>query len=479
MSGATNMAKPDSIPSFPAARLGKSKPLWLDQAYGDDFSPTPPLAGEARADVAIVGGGYVGLWTAIELSKRAPGLKVVVLEQDFCGAGASGRNSGIVMSWWSKILALEKVAGKDEAVRLARASEAAIGELGTFCERHCQEARFHKGGWAWVATSPAHVGAWEDVVRRCGALDDSPPFTTLSAQDLASRTGTSVHLGGVFDSTAATVHPGFLVRGLRRKALDLGVHIYEQTRVGAIAWNRPAVLSSGKGRVVADKVVIATNVWAAGLSGLRRRLSVIASDLIATAPISGRLAKLGWVHGEAIIDAQQKIRVYRTTGDGRITFGRGGGGLAYAGFIGSRFKASPRHAAVTAQYFRRVYPMLGDVEISHNWSAAVDMSPSGLPMFGHLGRHRNFVYGVGWSGFGVGMSIVGARILASLVLDVADEWSTCGLVERPGKRFPPEPIRFLGGQIVRAAVASKEKAEDRGRRPSRLAVALSALAPGH
>ena len=478
MSGATNMAKPDSLPSFPTARLGKSKPLWLDQAYGDEFSPTTPLAGEARADVAIIGGGYVGLWTAIELSKRAPGLKVVILEQNFCGAGASGRNSGIVMSWWSKIRALEKVAGTNEAVRLARASEAAIGELGAFCKRHCPEAQFLRGGWTWVATSPAHVGAWEDVVRRCAELD-SPPFVGLSAQDLASRTGTFVHLGGVFESTAATIHPGFLVRGLRRTALDLGVHIYEKTRVGAITWNRPAVLSSGEGRVVADKVVIATNVWAAAIPGLRRRLSVIASDLIATAPIPGRLTELGWVHGEAIIDARQKIRVYRTTGDGRITFGRGGGGLAYASFIGSRFKASPRHAAVTARYFRRVYPMLGDVEISHNWSAAVDMSPSGLPMFGRLGRHRNFVYGVGWSGFGVAPSLVGARILASLVLDVADEWSTCGLVERPGQRFPPEPIRFLGGQMVRAAVASKEKAEDRGRQPSLLAVALSALAPGH
>ena len=473
------MTKADSTPSFPAPQFGEPKPLWLDQAYGDKFSPTPPLAGEARADVAIIGGGYVGLWTAIELSKRAPEAKVVVLEQNFCGARASGRNSGIVMSWWSKIRALEKVAGKDEAVRLARASKAAIGELGAFCENHCQEARFHKGGWAWVATSPAHVGAWEDVVRRCGALDESPPFTTLSAQDLASRTGTSIHLGGVFASTAATVHPGYLVRGLRKTALELGVRIYEQTRVDAIGRNRPAVLSSGEGSVVADKVVIATNVWAAGLPGLRRRLSVIASDLIATAPIPRRLAELGWVHGEAIIDVQQKIRVYRTTGDGRITFGRGGGGLAYAGFIGSRFKASPRHAAVTAQYFRRVYPMLGDVEISHNWSAAVDMSPSGLPMFGRLGRHRNFVYGVGWSGFGVGMSLVGARILASLVLGVTDEWSTCGLVERPSERFPPEPIRFLGGQMVRAAVASKEKAVDRGRRPSRLAIALSSLAPGH
>ena len=178
------------------------------------------------------------------------------------GVWAQQRHRHVV--WWSKIRALEKVAGKDEAVRLARASEAAIGELGAFCARHCQEARFHKGGWAWVATSPAHVGAWEDVVRRCSGLDDSPPFTTLSAQDLASRTGTTVHLGGVFDSTAATVHPGFLVRGLRQTALDLGVHIYEKTRVGAIAWNRPAVLSSGEGRVVADKVVIATNVWAAG-----------------------------------------------------------------------------------------------------------------------------------------------------------------------------------------------------------------------
>lgn len=465
---------PSAAPALTS--FGKPRPLWLDDAYGDDFRPTPPLVGEVTADVAIVGGGYVGLWTALELKHRAPDIRVVVLERRICGAGASGRNSGIVMSWWSKVRSLERTVGTDEAIRLAEASDDAVEALARFCAERCPEAHFRKAGWLWVATAPAHVGAWEKTVRRCAELG-RPRFTSLAGGEVTALTGSPVHLGGVFEAHAATVHPGHLVKALRQRALDVDVRIFENTPVRAIARDRPVVLSCVGGRVVAKKAVLATNAWSAGIPGLRRKILAVASDLVATAPIPERLDGLGWRGGQAVIEARHRIRVYRTTADGRITFGRGGGGLAFAGFVGPRFEASPAHAETTARHLRRAFPMLGDVPISHSWSAAVDLSPSGLPMFGRLGAQRNVAYGIGWSGFGVAPSLVGARILASLVLDSDDEWASSRLVERARERFPPEPIRFLGGQVVRAAVTAMERAEDRGHAPPRWAEALSVLAP--
>jgi glycine/D-amino acid oxidase-like deaminating enzyme len=171
------------------------------------------------------------------------------------------------------------------------------------------------------------------------------------------------------------------------------------------------------------------------------------------------------------------VDYYRTTRDGRIVFGKGGWGIALGGRIGPGFDRDAARAATVTADFRRLYPMLADVPIVRDWSGAVDRSTNGLPLLGHLAGRPHVLYGIGWSGNGVGPSVVGGRILASLALDRDDEWSRCALVDQPYRRFPPEPIRFIGAHIVRAAVTRKERAEALGRRPHPFAVALSKLAP--
>jgi glycine/D-amino acid oxidase-like deaminating enzyme len=458
--------------------LGKPRPLWLDQAYGDDFKPAPELNGEVRADVAIVGGGYVGLWTALELKRRHPTLRIAILEREICGSGASGRNAGFAMPWWLKISTLEYFTGREEAVRLALASEEAVNTLQAFCRQYCPEAQVRRDGWIWAATAPAHVGSWDKIARKCEELGH-PRFSPLSAKDIQDRIGTNTHLGGVYDADAATLHPGYLVRALRKRAIDLGVMLFEKTRVRDVQQTQPALIVTEKGKVKADAVVLAINAWAATYPGLRGRIAVIAADLMATAPIPDRLSALGWTHGEGVINARQRIQVYRTTTDGRMYFGRGGGGLAYGGYFGSRFNASPTHSMQTARAFRRVFPMLSDVKIGHNWTAPIDMSPSSLPFFGSLGRYGNVVYGVGWSGYGVAISQVGGRILASMATRIRDEWSTSGLVERSAEHFPPEPIKYFGGKLVQAAVTYKEEAEDLREKPSMFTALMSRFAPKH
>jgi putative aminophosphonate oxidoreductase len=449
--------------------------LWLQEAL-NGARPAPVLTGSQRADIAILGGGYVGLWTAIQLKQRDPGCDVVVLEADICGGGASGRNGGMVLSWWPKLASLIKLCGTDEALRLARASADAIDDIAAFCERHDIDCDFRRGGFLWTATTPAHVGAWEGVLKLC-EQHGVDAFARLEPEEVARRAGSDRHLAGVFEARAATVQPAKLARGLRGAALELGVRIHENTPALEFTRERPLVITTPSGTVNADKLVVATNAWAAALPELRRALVVVSSDIVATAPIPERLAEIGWTGGEGITDSQMMVAYYRTTADGRIAFGKGTAGVSYRGRVDDLFDRNPARSAMTAADFRRNYPALADVPIEHDWGGPIDRTPTSVPILGHLGGREHIVYGVGWSGNGVGPSFVGGRMLASLALGVRDEWSLNGLIDRAPDPFPPEPVRFIGAQLVREAVIRKERSELAGRAPRSLAVRVAALAP--
>lgn len=449
--------------------------LWLSEAGCDD-EDAEVLTGSHAVDVAIIGGGYVGLWTAIRIKEWDPGCEVAVVEQDVCGGGASGRNGGFVLSWWPKLPSLVKLWGSDQALAIGRASENAIEEIRVFCDAHGIDAHFRRGGWLWTATNQAQLGSWEQTVSLCERLGVDA-FKRIERSEVARRSGSSSHIAGVLESSGATVQPALLARGLRRVAVDLGVRIFERSKVREIHRDYPPVVRTQSAEIRAEKVVIATNAWAAGLRELRRALVVVSSDIVATPPIADRLTQIGWSGGESITDSQLMICYYRTTNDGRIVFGKGGWGIAYSGRIGRDFDHNARRAEAVAADFRALYPMLRDVPIEHDWSGPIDRSATGLPILGRLGGRDHLLYGVGWSGNGVAPSVVGGKILASLALGLDNEWSRSPLVDQPYALLPPEPIRYAGAHIVRAAVRRKEQAEAHGRRPNRIAVALSGLVP--
>jgi len=450
--------------------------LWLQEALAGTSS-APSLQGAARADVAIVGGGYVGLWTALRIRELDPACDVVVVEQDVCGGGASGRNGGFALSWWAKLPTLAKTFGDHAALDLCRASEDAVAEIGSFCVANGIDCDYTPDGFLWTACTDVQLGAWDSTLRAADRLGVSP-FERLAAGEAARRAGSPAHLDGVFEPTAATVQPALLARGLRRVALERGIRIYEGTRVTGIDRGSPPVLHLASGRLVAERVVFATNAWAAGLRELHTRLVAITSDIVVTEPIPGRLQQIGWTGGEAVSDSQLMVHYYRTTRDGRIAFGKGGWGIALAGRIGAGFDRDARRAADVTENFHRIYPQLRDVAITHDWSGPIDRPADGLPLIGRLGGREHLLYGVGWSGNGVAPSLVGARILASLALGRRDEWSTSPLVDRRGAHLPPEPVRYVGAHIVRSAVVRKERADAAGRRPRRIDTLLAGLAPG-
>ena len=449
--------------------------LWLQEAL-TDAPPTPFLEGTARADVAILGGGYVGLWTALRIKERDPACDVAVLERDVCGGGASGRNGGMALSWWPKLASLVQLCGEPEAVRLCRASQAAVDEIYKFCEAHGIDCRFRRDGMLWTATSPAQIGAWRSVVALCERLG-ADVFEAVPPKELTQRSGSPVHLAGVRERGAACLQPALLARGLRRVALETGVRIYERTPVTSFTRDRPASVRTPTGVLVAERLVVALNAWAAHLPELRRSLIVVSSDIVATPPIPDRLAQIGWTGADAITDSQTMVDYYRTTPEGRVIFGKGTGDLAFAGRIGSQYDRSPARAAMTEADFRRYYPALADVPIERHWAGPIDRTANSIPILGRLGGHDHIIYGVGWSGNGVAPSVVGGRVLASLALGTEDEWSQTPLVDRPHQRLPPEPVRFLGGHLVREAVLRKERTEARGATPRPAAVRLAKLAP--
>ncbi|MFN0155791.1 MAG: FAD-dependent oxidoreductase, partial [Gaiella sp.] len=459
--------------------------LWLQEALaqpGEDGCP--PLAGEARADVCIVGGGYAGLWTALRLKELDPSCDVAVVESDICGGGASGRNGGFVLTWWAKFASFQKTLGTDEAVRLATASADAVGEIGRFCDAHGIDAHFRPDGWLWAATSQPQMGAWEPTLAAVAAAGQSP-FRLLTAEETAEAACTPTHLGGVFEEIGASVQPALLARGLRRVALERGVRIYEGSPMTSLVRDRPPRVRTAGGSITATTVVLALNAWIARLPELRRSLAVVASDVVATEPVPEVFERIGWDTGLCVSDCKMLVNYYRTTRDGRMAWGKGGGALAFGGRVGKAFEGpSPRAAGVAAE-MRAGQPALAAAKVTHSWNGPIDRTPAAVPFFGRLGGRDDVLYGFGFSGNGVGPTFVAGRILASRALRRDDEWAAAGFPETPHGHFPRnragwfprEPARYVGGRVVRAAVARKERAEDAGRAPSRLDVRLTGLAP--
>jgi glycine/D-amino acid oxidase-like deaminating enzyme len=226
-------------------------------------------------------------------------------------------------------------------------------------------------------------------------------------------------------------------------------------------------------------VILALNAWSIRFAEIRKAIVVVSSDIVATAPVPERLKAIGFNDGLCISDGRTLVHYYRTTKDGRIAFGKGGmnGLLPFGGKVGDMFDGPSRLAGGVTEWFRWTYPQLADVPIEASWTGPIDRSKSGLPYFGHLDGRPDILYGVGYSGNGVGPTAIGGRILASLALERKDEWSHCGLVRPLTREFPGEPMRYFGGRLVQRAVAAKDKAEDEGRAPGPLTRYLASFAP--
>ena len=443
----------------------RQRPFWLAQALQRDPEVLPPLQAEIDADVCIVGGGYTGLWTALQLREQAPALRVVVLEADICGGGASGRNGGCVLSWATKFFTLQRLFGEAEAVRLVQASEDAIESIGRFVRTHRIDCDFRADGVLYTATAKAHLGGLDAVL---GALEARGlnSYASRSREDVVSMAGSAAHLAGCFSPRGASVQPGLLVRGMRRVALEAGVRIFEQSPMVRLDGSHPPVVHTPHGRVRAGKVVLALNAWMPGLyPEFARNIVVVSSDMVITEPALPVLQQSGLNNGVAVLDSRTFVHYYRSTSDGRLMLGKGGNTFAYGARMLPVFDQPSPYRSQLVAALHRFFPALRDVPVAASWNGPSDRSSTGLPFFGRLHEHPAIFYGLGYSGSGVGPSYMGGQILSSLVLGLDNAWTRSGLVRGPRGRFPPEPLRYLGSLMVRNAIRRKEAAEDADRVP--------------
>lgn len=452
------------------------QPLWLAEIAASPALGIP-LDADTTADVVIAGGGFVGLWTAIHLKQDHPDLDVAVIEQGRLGHGASGRNGGFVMSWWPKIASLVEIAGEEDGLWLADQSTANVTELPDFLKHHQVDTELAMGGWLWTATSEAHFAAWADVLKTARRLGRPGIFEEVDEADLARRTGSRRHLRGIYERINGNVHPAKLGYALATIANRLGVRLYEGSRILHIDYASPVRLRCERATVTAPKLVIATNAWARQIPQVQQRVICVSSAIVATRPIPERLKEIGWTGGENITDSQSTLNYYRTTRSGRIVFGKGWAKLQYGTELHSRVFADNAGIAAAKADFNRMYPDLGDVPIEYGWSGPIDRTHDGLPIIGPLAGRPHVLFGVGWSGNGVGPSRLGGRILASLAVGASNRWTQNAFVGRPGTCFPPEPVRYLAGSMVRGAVLRKDRAEISGRTPGLFDRMLARLAP--
>jgi glycine/D-amino acid oxidase-like deaminating enzyme len=231
------------------------------------------------------------------------------------------------------------------------------------------------------------------------------------------------------------------------------------------------------GAVSCDRAVLALNAWGAALPQMRRALVVVASDVVATEPIPERLDQIGWARDLTISDSRRLVQYYRPTDQGRIVFGKGGGTLAPGGRVGTTFSHASGRAGQVRNQFARTYPSLWDVRIANSWRGPIDYSVTGMPFFCPLNGRRDIFIGAGFSGNGIGPSYLAGRTLATMALDGHDDAMPAALTRSPTAALPPEPMRYAGGLLVRAAVARKEDKEDLGSTASAAVRLVASLDP--
>lgn len=434
----------------------------------------PPLEGQVEADVAIVGGGYTGLWTALALRRREPSLRIAVLEKEIVGWGPSGRNGGFLHGYWTHLSRLRDCLGADAALGVCRLADRIIPGVRAFCEERTEDVWLRQGGYLKVSAAPSQDAAVERAVRAARELGASDECVPLSADDVAARVSSPRFRLGAFFRDGATIQPARLARALRRAALAEGVALYERTPLVRLVAGAPTALETPGGRLRAAEVVLATNAWTTGWKPIRGRVTNFGSYAVLTEPVPDLLAEIGWTGGESISDARMFLHYFRTTNDGRVLMGSGSGPIGAGGRVDARFTTDGATAARAELGLRKLLPALGGARVTHAWGGPIDVSADHLPFFGTAPGTR-IHYGAGYSGSGVGASWLGGQILASLVTRSDDEWARSALVTRDARRLPPEPIRQLGGRLVRDAILRCEEAEEDGGRPPLHARAVAAL----
>jgi glycine/D-amino acid oxidase-like deaminating enzyme len=446
-------------------RTGELGYWW--HSLGGPPTPRPSLDGPMEADVAIVGAGYTGLWTAYYLKRAQPSLEIVVLEREHAGFGASGRNGGWVSGFLSgPPRVYERRAGGAGYAALQQAMLATVDEVGAILTEHTIDADFVKGGHLALALHGAQAQRLRAEVagsRTHGLRRDD--LRELGADELQARLRVAGAQAASFSPHVARVHPAKLATGLAAIVERLGVHIYEATPVSAI---RPHEAQTPAGSVRARWVVRATEGYTAELAGLRRALVPMNSSMIVTEPLpDAAWVEIGWDGREVLSDAAHVYVYLQRTEDGRIAIG--GRGVPYR--FGSRSDGRGETAAKTVASLRArltsMFPATAGVALEHAWSGVL-----GVPRDWCASLDADPVSGLAWAGGYVGEGVAAAnlagRTLRDLILGERTQLTTLPWVGRRPRRWEPEPVRWTSIRAIYSLYREADRIERRTQRPSQL-----------
>ena len=450
------MAAPDPIDRSLAD--ARPVPFWLDDPTAP--APCPPLSGTHRADLAIVGAGFTGLWAAIEAKERDPSRHVIVLEGGRVASGATGRNGGFLAASLTHGLENGMARFPDEIVEIERQAEENFRGIAEAIDRYGIDAEYERVGEVALAREP-HQTAWfaeaADLARRHGKSVD-----VLDRDAARGVVDSPVVIGGFrHNDDHALVHPAKLAWGLRDAALTLGVELHEDSPVEAIEEvDHGARLVTRDGVVLADRVVLATNGFAPLVPAIRRYVVPVYDHVLMTEPLtSEQRAAIGWHGREGLADAANRFHYFRLSADDRILWGGYDATYHWGNGIAERFEQDRDvHRRLAASFFT-FFPQLEGIAFSHRWGGVIDTCSRFSVMFGRAMSGR-LAYAVGYTGLGVGATRFGARTALDLVDGLDTERTRLSMVRRRPVPFPPEPLRWTG---IRLTVRAMARADRTGR----------------
>ena len=454
-------------PGGPDALAYRHLSLWHDQHPGG-WEPRPCLPGDTDVDVAVVGAGFTGLWTAYWLLREDPSLRVAVLEREVAGFGASGRNGGwcsaLFPTSWAR---LEREGGPGAARAMQHELEQTVADVGQVAAEEGIDCDFVQGGTISLARGPAQLTRARAHVADARAHGFGPTtLDLLDADQTRARVRAERVLGAVTSAHCAALDPARLVRGLAQAVERRGGVVHEQTAVLSVA---PGRVVTTHGTVRADVVLPAVEGWTAQLPGHRRDLVPVYSLMLATEPLPDHVwAEIGLADRATFTDERHLTIYGQRTADGRIAFG--GRGAPY--HLGSRVDpAYDRDARVHANLHATLvdlFPVLADAEVTHTWGGNLGVPRDWFPSVG-LDRTTGLAWAGGYVGDGVATSHLAGRTLADLVLHRDTARTHLPWVRRRTRRWEPEPLRWAGVTGVTALMTHADRTEARTGRPSRAA----------
>ncbi|MBO0820450.1 MAG: FAD-dependent oxidoreductase [Nocardiopsaceae bacterium] len=422
----------------------------------EQVDPGPPLAGDVRCDVAIIGAGYTGMWTAFHLKKAEPGLDVQIVEADYAGSGASGHGDGFVTPTIGHSLeSVAKAYGTERAKVAYSVVGRSIVELRRFCQAHGIDAQYETKPYLQVATTPAQRRWLERDLALIGRMGGSPP--ELLERDAVREIFDSPTVQAGFGVGGAMVNPHRLSRGLSRVLREMGVGLHERSPAMDVRRSRGGhtVVTPG-GTLSAPKLLYATNAYQYRFAPLRTMVRPYWSYAAVTEPLTdAQLKQVHWPDRQAWVEARSLVVFGRLTAQNRLLIGGGPPVNFYGNDMSARRQDSAKATALLRRTLARYYPAWADLSFTHAYGGCIDMTPDMVPHVGSLGDGSFFAHG--YCGNGVATTNTVGKSLRDLILEKESAYTDLLFVGDQRRRYPAEPLAFLGGRVRTAWMTAQDR----------------------